>query len=516
MRIIVSSIIRETSSGLGPRTEVYDTSDTSMRSDRNWAILHTPSLLRTTSGLAMNTKLSRLLGLPPLIIAGMTPTTCDPAFVSATMQAGYHIEFAGGGYRNALQMTKALESVRDTMPVGRKIAINIIYIDQKSIAWQIPMIKQLRSAGFPIGSITIGAGVPSLHVATEYIADLGLDFISFKPGSIEAIRNVLEIARLHANFPIVLQWTSGRGGGHHSFEDFNQPILDTYAEIRQCENVVLVAGSGFGSAEDMFPYISGAWSLESGKAAPMPFDGILLGSRMMTCKEAPTSSEVKKCISAAKGVEATDWEGTIQGPHGGIISVKSEMGEAIHVVATRGVMFWAEMDRTVFSLDKSKQAAIINPKREYIIERLNKDFQKVWFGEKTVEPNVTKACGLEEMTYEQVLRRMISLMFLEKRRRWIDPSYWSIYRDFQVRTEERHAPLDATTSLVTDMNSCSSPSDLIEAVLVAYPTVSETLLTSEDMDYFVQICLRPGQKPVPFVPVLDSSNFEKFFKKDSL
>lgn len=321
---------------------------------------------------------------------------------------------------------------------------------------------------------------------------------------------------MHANFPIVLQWTSGRGGGHHSFEDFNQPILDTYAEIRQCENVVLVAGSGFGSAEYMFPYISGAWSLESGKVAPMPFDGILLGSRMMTCKEAPTSSEVKKCIAAAKSVEAADWEGTIQGPHGGIISVESEMSEAIHVVATHGVMFWAEMDRTVFSLDKSKQAAIINSKREYIIERLNKDFQKVWFGEKTVEPNVTKACGLEEMTYEQVLRRMISLMYLEKRRRWIDPSYWSIYRDFQVRTEERHAPLDAPTSLVTDMNSCSSPSDLIEAVLVAYPTVSETLLTSEDMDYFVQICLRPGQKPVQFVPVLDSSNFEKFFKKDSL
>lgn len=70
--------------------------------------------------------------------------------------------------------------------------------------------------------------------------------------------------------------------------------------------------------------------------------------------------------------------------------------------------------------------------------------------------------------------------------------------------------------LVTDMNSCSSPLDLVEAVLAAYPTVSETLLTSEDMDYFVQICLRPGQEPVQFVPVIDSSNFEKFFKKDSL
>jgi enoyl reductase-like protein len=28
-------------------------------------------------------------------------------------------------------------------------------------------------------------------------------------------------------FPIILQWIDGRAGGHHSYEDFHQPILAT-------------------------------------------------------------------------------------------------------------------------------------------------------------------------------------------------------------------------------------------------------------------------------------------------
>jgi len=43
--------------------------------------------------------------------------------------------------------------------------------------------------------------------------------------------------------PILLQWTGGRAGGHHSYEDFHQPILDTYGHIRRQRNIVLVAGA---------------------------------------------------------------------------------------------------------------------------------------------------------------------------------------------------------------------------------------------------------------------------------
>jgi fatty acid synthase subunit alpha, fungi type len=171
--------------------------------------------------------------------------------------------------------------------------------------------------------------------------------------------------------PIILQWTGGRTGGHHSFEDFHQPILSTYRSIRQQANISLVAGSGFGAAEDVWPYLTGDWSVESYGVQPMPFDGFLFASRVMVAKEAHTSSSVKDLIVAASGVDDAAWEGTYVKPTGGILTVRSELGEPIHKVATRGGKLWKEFDDTVFKLPKEKRV----PKAE-IIGKLNADFSK--------------------------------------------------------------------------------------------------------------------------------------------
>ena len=86
------------------------------------------------------------------------------------------------------------------------------------------------------------------------------------------------------NFPIILQWTGGRSGGHHSFEDFHLPIIETYAEIREQKNIILVAGSGFGDGVGTWPYLCGSWA-DDYSLPHMPFDGILFGSRMMISEE---------------------------------------------------------------------------------------------------------------------------------------------------------------------------------------------------------------------------------------
>lgn len=51
------------------------------------------------------------------------------------------------------------------------------------------------------------------------LQDAGIGRVSFKPGSIQAIRDVCNIARDSPEMQVVCQWTGGRSGGHHSCED---------------------------------------------------------------------------------------------------------------------------------------------------------------------------------------------------------------------------------------------------------------------------------------------------------
>ena len=512
VRVILAGAINGTVSEVGYKPEIFDRDEEhAVKYAVDWVKEHGPKLIKTSSGQTyVDTKMSRLLGVPPVMVAGMTPCTVPWDFVAATMNAGYQIELAGGGYYNAKTMTEALTKIENAIPAGRGITVNLIYVNPRAMQWQIPLLAQLRAEGVPIEGLTIGAGVPSIEVAQEYIETLGLKHIAFKPGSMEAIQAVINIAKANPTFPVILQWTGGRGGGHHSFEDFHQPILQMYGRIRRSENIILVAGSGFGGAEDTYPYLTGTWSGKYGYP-PMPFDGCLFGSRMMTAKEAHTSKNAKKAITEAEGLDDSQWEKTYKGPAGGVITVRSEMGEPIHKLATRGVKFWAEMDKDIFSLPKEKRVPELKKRREYIIKKLNDDFQKVWFGRNKAGQTV----DLEDMTYGEVVRRMVDLMFVKHESRWIDKSYERLTGDFIRRVEERFTPGSGKPSLLQSYSELDDPYPTVGRILAAYPDAETQLINAQDMQHFLLLCQRRGQKPTTFVPALDD-NFEFFFKKDSL
>ena len=512
VRVILAGTMDGTNTEVGYKPELFDRDEEhAVKYTVDWIREHGPRLVKTAAGQTfVDTKMSRLLGLPPVMVAGMTPCTVPWDFVAATMDAGYHVELAGGGYYNAASMTEAITKIQNATPAGRGITINLIYVNPRAMNWQIPLIAQLRADGTPVDGMTIGAGVPSIEVANEYIETLGIKHIAFKPGSLEAIQQVINIAKANPTFPVILQWTGGRGGGHHSFEDFHQPVLQMYGRIRRCSNIVLVAGSGFGGAEDTYPYLTGSWSKRFGYP-PMPFDGCLFGSRMMTAKEAHTSKNAKKAIAEAEGVDDGQWERTYKEAAGGVITVRSEMGEPIHKLATRGVKFWAEMDQKIFSLDKAKRVPELKKQREYIIKKLNDDFQKVWFGRNAVGETV----DLEDMTYGEVVRRMVELMFVKHESRWIDKSLEKLTGDFIRRVEERFTQSPGKASLLQSYAELDDPYPAIDKIIKAYPQADEQLISAQDVQHFLLLCQRRGQKPVPFVPSLDE-NFEFWFKKDSL
>ena len=448
------------------------------------------------------------------MVAGMTPTTVKAGFVSAVLSAGYHVELAGGGHYNPVALRAKVTEIQSKIPPGVGLTLNSLYINPRQFGFQFPLWQEMRREGLPVEGFCVAAGIPSTEKAAEIIDGLrsaGIKHVSFKPGSVEGIRQVINIAAANPDFPIILQWTGGRAGGHHSYEDFHMPILKTYSSIRQQDNLVLVGGSGFGGADDLWPYLTGDWSKDLYDTQPMPFDGFLFASRVMVAQEAHTSSSVKDLIIAAAGVDDKDWENTYVKPTGGVLTVRSELGEPIHKIATRAVKLWKELDDTVFNLPKEKRAAWLAERKAEIIEKLNKDFAKPWFGWKK---DGGVALDLGDMTYEEVTLRMIGLMYVSHQDRWIDLSLRNLTGDWLRRVEERFAGVDGgpKLSILQSFKELDNPSAFVDAFFTKYSDATRQLLAAEDRAYFLTISQRPGQKPAPFIPILDA-NFELWFKK---
>ena len=505
IRIIYASSALESNDACGGIQEIFD--PRKLRVTPDWFKLHGPKMVKDPEGhVSLSTKMTRLLGTPPVMVAGMTPTTIHSDFVGSVMSAGYHVELAGGGYSQPHKFEAAIRELAASISSHRGITCNLIYANPKALAWQIPLMRKLGQEGIQIEGLTIGAGVPSSEVAKEYIETLGLKHISFKPGSVSGIHQVLEIADANPLFPIGLQWTGGRAGGHHSYEDLHSPILETYALIRSRPNVILIIGSGFGDAEGMLPYLTGQWSQLLGHSR-MPVDGTLLGSRMMTAKEAHTSRPIKALIVQTPGTSEVGWHRTYSGPAGGVITVRSEMGEPIHKIATRAVLLWKYLDKEVFSLrDPAKRLEALQDRREQIISRLNSDYAKPWFAVKSHGQNVE----IEDMTYSECAQRLVDLMYLPQQRRWVDKSYQSIFQDLINRFRERFDESSETNS-----DKSYEPFNVVFNFLRRYPQARNELLYPEDVSLFIGLCKRRGQKPVNFIPRLDE-DFETWFKKDSL
>ncbi|RKO84453.1 hypothetical protein BDK51DRAFT_23017, partial [Blyttiomyces helicus] len=454
------------------KSDFFDSDVHAVKFAPNWEETFRPKLIRiaSTNEVHVDTSFSRLLGKAPLMVAGMTPCTADERFVSAVTNAGFHVELAGGGQHSERHLRERVDKILESIAPGEGITLNILFLNPRLWGFQYPAVQSMRREGIPMEGVVVAAGVPSLDVADEIIKNLhaaGIRHVAFKPGSVETIRRVISIAKNNPDMPIILQWTGGRGGGHHSYEDFHQPVLETYGAIRRQSNLILVVGSGFGDAEETLPYLTGQWSVKF-DYAPMPFDGLLFGSRVMVAKECLTSRAVKELIVASPGIDDESlWERTFKGPVGGVITVQSELGEPIHKIANRGILFWREMDDTIFSLPRDKRLPALLKRKEEIIARLNADFQKPWFGRKADGT----VCDLHEMTYEEVGDRLRTLLWVQAREAWIDPSFKLTVADFLRRIEERFSQVEKPSLLQSLDVLDSKPELVVKEVIDAFPEV---------------------------------------------
>ena len=299
----------------------------------------------------------------------------------------------------------------------------------------------------------------------------------------------------------------------------------------------------------------------------MPFDAVMVGSRVMVSKECATEDKIKDLIVGTRGVVdgigrplslppriarsstsvvSGTWEDSFEAEAGGVLTVLSELNEPIHNIANRATRFWREMDKRFFSLSKDQMLAALRiPANElFVINGLNKDFQKPFF---PCKADGSLARSVMEMTYYGVAGRLLQLMHPHSPQcsevrsssadsepssrnvrcacTWIDHSYESKFRAWLLRIAERFwssSPAQMQSQVVDVVRDrCTDPSrqspsakDLLHLIVQEFPQASSTNVCSEDELFFLQVCSKRG-KPVNFVPTLDGE-LKTWMKKDSL
>lgn len=480
---------------------------------QNWKAL-APRVIETPAGAKLVTKFSKLTGKPPVLLPGMTPTTVEPEIVAAAANAGYWAELAGGGQVTAEVFDRHIAALEDELEEGRTVEFNAMFMDR--YLWNLQfgssrIVPKKRASGAPIDGVVVSAGIPELDEAVELIKNLqadGLPYVSFKPGTVDQIRQVVRIAKAVAPTTIMIQVEGGEAGGHHSWEALDDLLAATYAEVRACDNLVLVAGGGIGTPERAADYISGQWAHAYG-LPDMPVDGVLIGTAAMTAKEAHTSPEVKQMLVKTPGIPADAKSDDVFAPQaahwvpsgksvGGMSSGLSHLHADIYELENDS----AECGRLLVRVMKHPEE--LDSRRKEIIEALNKT-AKPYFGD------------LASMTYLEWAQRFAELAFP-----WADPTYADRFQHLLQRIEARVSDTDsgeftsklfaadgtsaedaAAAGLLTRDNILADPAPALEKLALAYPQVAELKAVPADVAWF-PVLVREYPKPMPFVPVIDN------------
>jgi fatty acid synthase len=455
-----------------------------------------PTVVTLPDGtLHAETRFTRLTGKSPILLAGMTPTTVDPAIVAAAANAGFWAELAGGGQVTEQIFAEHVARLDELLTGGSTYQFNSLFLDPylwKLQLGQKRLVQRARAAGSPIDGVVVTAGIPELDDAVALVDELreaSITHVVFKPGTVKQIREVVAIARAVAPTPVHVQIEGGKAGGHHSWEELDDLLLATYGDLRRLDNVVVCVGGGIGTPEVAAAYLTGEWSRRHGFPL-MPLDGILVGTAAMATLEATTSPAVKQLLVETRGTGTWVGAGTAKG---GMASGRSQLGADIHEIDNTA-------SRTGRLLDEvAGDAEAVAARRDEIVDALNRT-AKPYFGD------------VATMTYAQWLHRYVELSGTPA---WLDVTLRDRFVAMLQRAEARlhEADRGRIPTLFDDASSVDGAAAL--ATLVdAFPHAEDVVLHPADVLFFVDQCRTPG-KPVNFVPVLDQ-DVRRWWRSDSL
>lgn len=487
---------------------------------RPWSSYAPTTATLPDGSLRVETSFTRLTGRSPVLLAGMTPTTVDAGIVAAAANAGFWAELAGGGQVSEPIFADRMAELDDLLDEGRTFQLNSLFLDP--YLWKLQLggqrlVQKARAAGSPIDAVIVTAGVPELDEAVALVhelAEVGIEHVVFKPGTVAQIRQVLAIAEQVAPRAVIIQIEGGKAGGHHSWEDLDDLLLATYAQLRAHDNVVVCVGGGIGTPDVAATYLTGEWARAHGHPV-MPLDGVLVGTAAMATLEATTAPEVKQLLVDTPGTDA--WVGAGHAS-GGMASGRSQLGADIHEIDNTA-------SRTGRLLDEvAGDADAVAARREEIIEALDRT-AKPYFGDVATMTYGAWLDRFAALTTDQVAptghdegggSSPAGMPGTGRQTVWLDITLRDRFHAMLQRAEARlvaedHGPV---TTLFPDPADVEDVTSALARMRETYPAADAVVLHPADVPFFVQVCRRPG-KPVPFVPVVDA-DVRRWWRSDSL
>nr|WP_235009613.1 type I polyketide synthase [Mycobacterium sp. 3519A] len=468
-----------------------------------------PTTVKLPDGsVKLSTKFTRLTGRSPILLAGMTPTTVDARIVAAAANAGHWAELAGGGQVTEEIFEDRIAELTQLLEPGRAVQFNSLFLDPYLWKLQVGgkrLVQRARQSGAPIDGVVVSAGIPDLEEAVDLIDELnsvGISHVVFKPGTIDQIKSVINIAAEVPGKDVIVHIEGGRAGGHHSWEDLDDLLLATYAELRKLSNITVCVGGGIGTAERAAEYLSGAWAEEYGFPA-MPVDGILVGTAAMATLESTTSPAVKQRLVETTGTDHWISAGKAKG---GMASSRSQLGADIHEIDNAASRCGQLLDEVAGDADA------VADRRDEIIAAMAATC-KPYFGD------------IGDMTYAQWLRRYVELAIGDgdstadtklPNSPWLADTWRDRFEQMLERAEARLHPQDSgrIETLFNDVALLDNPDEAIATLVARYPEAETLKLHPADVPWFVTLCKLIG-KPVNFVPVIDK-DVRRWWRSDSL
>ena len=108
------------------------------------------------------------------MVAGMTPTTVKAGFVSAVLEAGYHVELAGGGHYSQAALRAKVAEIQTKISPGIGLTLNALYINPRQFSFQLPLWQEMRREGLPIEGFCVAAGIPTIEKAASLLGSATL------------------------------------------------------------------------------------------------------------------------------------------------------------------------------------------------------------------------------------------------------------------------------------------------------------------------------------------------------